>query len=83
MSLWTTLRHPIKAFNKKILQNLIKEALEHLPELKEIGLNFLKEHKDEFLETVKDAIVRAVKSYLNRKLGKAKEKIVEITGSAN
>ena len=56
--------HPIKAFNNLILKNFIKD---HIPELKQAGLKYLKEHKDEILECVKKAIVSAVKKFIESK----------------
>jgi hypothetical protein len=75
--------HPIKAFNNLILKNFIKDALEHLPELKQAGLNYLKEHKDEILEAVKAAIISAVKKFIEAKAKETKAKIVGITANAN
>lgn len=59
--------HPIKAFNNLILKNFIKDALEHIPELKQAGLKYIKEHKDEILECVKKAIVSAVRKFIESK----------------
>lgn len=75
--------HPIKALNNLILKNFIKDALENLPELKKQGLNYLKDHKDEILETVKKAIISAVKKFIETKTKEAKAKIVDLTSSAN
>lgn len=75
--------HPIKAFNNLILKNFIKDALEHLPELKQAGLNYLRTHKNEILETVKAAIISAVKEFIEAKAKETKAKIVDITANAN
>ena len=83
MSILTNILHPIKAFNDAMLKNIIKRALEHLPELKQAGLNYLKDHKDEILETVKKAIISALKKFIEAKTKEAKTKIVEITSNAN
>lgn len=83
MSILTNLLHPVKAINNALLKNFIKQALEHLPELKQAGLNYLKDHKDEILATVKKAIISAVKKFIEAKAKEAKTKIVEITSNAN
>ena len=77
------LLHPIKSLNELILKNFIKDALDKLPELKQQGLNYLKEHKDEILEAVKKAIISAVKKFIESKTKDAKAKIVEITSNSN
>ena len=83
MSILNNILHPIKAINNAILKNFIKDALEKLPELKQTGLNYLKEHADEILEAVKKAIISAVKKFIEQKKKDAKAKIVEITSSSN
>ena len=75
--------HPIKALNNLVLKNFIKDALEHLPELKQVGLNYLRTHKDEILEAVKAAIISAVKKFIEAKAKETKAKIVDITANAN
>lgn len=75
--------HPIKAINNLILKNFIKDVLEHLPELKQQGLNYLKEHKDEILEAVKKAIISAVKKFIEQKTKETKTKIVELSSNPN
>lgn len=71
--------HPIKALNNLILKNFIKDALEHLPELKQIGLNYLKNHKEEFLIAIKKAIISAIKKFIDGKTKELKSKIVDIS----
>ena len=75
--------HPIKSLHNLILKNFIKDALEHLPDLKQQGLNYLKAHSDEILETVKKAIISAVKGFIEKKRQEAKAKIVEFTTNPN
>ena len=75
--------HPIKSFNDFLLKNFIKNALEHIPELKQAGLNYLRTHKDEILEAVKAAIISAVKKFIEAKAAKVKEQIVGVTSSTN
>ena len=83
MSIFTNILHPIKAINDAILKNFIKNALDHIPELKQAGLNYLKEHKDEILETVKKAIISALKKFIEAKAAKVKDQIVGVTSSTN
>jgi len=83
MSILNNILHPIKAINNAILKNFIKDALEKLPELKQMGLNYLRTHADEILEAVKKAIISAVKKFIEQKKKDAKAKIVEITSSSN
>ena len=83
MSIFTNILHPIKAINNAILKNFIKNALEHIPELKQAGLNYLRTHKDEILETVKKAIISAIKKFIEAKTKEAKAKIVDATASTN
>jgi len=75
--------HPIKAIHNLILKNFIKDALEKLPEYKQAGLNYLRTHKDEILETVKKAIASAVKKFIENKAKEIKAKVVDITASTN
>jgi hypothetical protein len=83
MSIINNILHPVKAINNAILKNFIKDALEKLPELKQIGLNYLRTHADEILEAVKKAIISALKKFIESKTKEAKTKIVEITGNSN
>lgn len=75
--------HPIKSLHNLILKNFIKDALEKLPELKQIGLNYLRTHADEILEAVKKAIISAVKKFIENKSKEIKAKVVDITASTN
>lgn len=75
--------HPIKSLNDLLLKNFIKDALEHLPELKQAGLNYLRTHKNEILEAVKKAIISAIKKFIEDKTKEAKAKIIQISGNAN
>lgn len=83
MSILNNILHPVKAIKETILKNIIKDALKKLPELKQAGLNYLKEHKDEILETVKKAVVSAVKKFIENKAKDAKSKIVELSSNPN
>ena len=83
MSIFTNILHPIKAINNAILKNFIKDALEKLPELKQMGLNYLRTHADEILEAVKKAIASAVKKFIEQKTKEIKAKVVDITASTN
>lgn len=71
--------HPIKSLIKAVINVLIEEALEELPELKQQGLNILKAHKDEFIEDVKNRIKVEVQCFLGKKINQAKEKIIKVT----
>lgn len=75
--------NPLKTFIKTVLTIIIEEALEELPELKQQGLNILKEHKDEFLEDVKNRIKIEVQNFITQKINQKKQKIVNITDNAN
>ena len=83
MSILTNILHPIKAINNALLKNFIKQALEHIPELKQAGLNYLKDHSDEILAAVKKAIVSAVKKFIESKAKEVKAKILEDTANPN
>lgn len=83
MSILDNLLHPVQAINNALLKNLIKQALEHLPELKQAGLNYLKDHKDEFLAKIKNAIVSAVRKFIESKAKEVKAKILEDTANPN
>lgn len=83
MSILNNILHPVKAINEAILKNFIKNALEHLPELKQAGLNYLRTHKNEILEAVKKAIISAIKKFIENKTKEAKAKIIQISGNAN
>lgn len=83
MNFLDTIKHPVRAFNKHLLKGIIKEALEQLPELKQKGLNILKEHKDEFIAAIKEAILNAVEKFIDKIINKEKAKIVETTGNPN
>jgi hypothetical protein len=83
MSILNNILHPVKAIKNAILKNFIKDALEKLPELKAQGLNYLKEHKDEILETVKKAIIAALKKFIEQKKKETKAKIVELSANPN
>lgn len=83
MSILNNILHPVKAIKKAILKNIIKDALAKLPELKQVGLNYLRTHKDEILEAVKKAIISAVKKFIESKAKEAKAKIVEISANPN
>lgn len=54
----------IKFIQKKVVEGITKEAINKLPELKEMALLYVKEHADEILEEVKKKIVELVKSKL-------------------
>lgn len=75
--------NPLKTFIKAVITILIEEALEELPELKQQGLNILKDHKDEFLEDIKTRIKIEVQNFIAKKINQKKQKIVNITDNAN
>lgn len=83
MSILENILHPVKAVNNALLKNFIKQALEHIPELKQAGLNYLRTHKDEILAAVKKAIITAVKKFIESKSKEIKAKIVEISANPN
>lgn len=83
MGILNNILHPVKAINDAILKNFIKNALEHIPELKQAGLNYLRTHKDEILETVKKAIISALKKFIESKAKTIKTKIVELSSNPN
>ena len=75
--------HPIKNLKRVVINHLINEALEDVPNLKQAGLNYLDTHKEEFLEFVFAKIKCAVKEFIVKKLDKAKARIVKQTESIN
>ena len=75
--------HPINSLNDFLLKNFIKNALEHIPELKQAGLNYLRNNKDEILEAIKKAIISALKKFIEAKAAKVKDQIVGVTSSTN
>ena len=56
----------IKFIQKKVVEGIAKESISRLPELKEMALLYLKEHKDEILEAVKEKIIELIKSKVGR-----------------
>jgi len=52
----------ISFVKKKVVESLIKEAISKLPELKEMALIYLDEHKDEIFEEIKEKIIELIKS---------------------
>lgn len=83
MSILNNILHPVKAIKEAVLKNIIKDLLNKLPELKQAGLNYLKGHKDEILETVKKAIISALKKFIEQKKKETKAKIVELSANPN
>ena len=75
--------HPIKNLKRVVINHLIDEALEEIPNLKQAGLNYLDAHKEEFLEFIFAKIKCAVKEFVAKKLDNAKEKIVKVTENNN
>lgn len=59
-----------KLLRKKILEGIIKDVLEKLPEYKEYAILLFAEHKDEILEKVKHAIEKAIKDFISKKIEK-------------
>lgn len=49
-----------KWIRKKILEGVIKDLLEQLPDIKEKGLQLLKEKKELIIEKIKEAIKKTL-----------------------
>ena len=49
-----------KWIRKKILEGVIKDLLEQLPDIKEKGLQLLKEKKELIIEKIKETIKKAL-----------------------
>lgn len=52
-------------FRKKIIESIIKEATDKLPELKNLALLYWEQHKDEIMEKVKEEVIKYIKNQLN------------------
>lgn len=51
-------------FKKKIVESLIKEATDKLPELKNLILAYWEQHKDEIMEEIKKEAIKYIKTQL-------------------
>ena len=58
-----------KFIKRKIIEGIIKDFIEDLPKYKEQALGVLEAHKDELLCAVKNAIQKAVREFIEKKLG--------------
>lgn len=72
-----------KLIKNAVINKLITEALEELPEIKKKGLNYLDSHKDEFVDFIFEKIKIAIKDFIAKKVNQAKDKIVKMTDSSN
>lgn len=57
-----------KFIRRKIVEGIIKDILDKLPEYKEYALFVFNEHKEELFEKVKNAIEKVVKDFIAKKL---------------
>jgi vacuolar-type H+-ATPase subunit H len=60
----------IKFLKKKLLKSIVNDIVKELPEIKEQAVTLAKEHSDEIIEKVKEAIVKAVKDFIASKVNK-------------
>lgn len=59
-----------KFIRKKLLEGIIKDLASKIPEIKDNAKIFIELHKDEIIEKVKEAIVKAIKNFIASKLNK-------------
>lgn len=71
--------HPIKNLKVLVVKKFIEEALEELPNLKQMALLYIESHKDEFLDFIFLKIKAAIKDFITKKIDKEKEKIIKVT----
>jgi hypothetical protein len=60
----------IKFLKKKLLKSIVNDIAKELPEIKEQAVTLAKEHSDEIIEKIKEAIVKAVKDFIASKVNK-------------
>ena len=60
----------IKWIKKKVLKSIINDIKKEIPELKNIALDYLEEHKDELLDKLQEVIKDTVKNFVASKINR-------------
>ena len=60
----------IKWIKKKDLKSIINDNKKQIPELKDIALDYLEEHKDELLDKLQEVIKQAIKDFVASKINR-------------
>lgn len=55
---------------KKILKSIINDIKKEIPELKNIALEYLEEHKDELYNKLQEVIKQAIKDFVASKINR-------------
>ena len=60
----------IKWIKKKVLKSIVNDIKKQIPELKDMALDYLEEHKDELLDKCKEVIKQAIKDFVASKVNR-------------
>ena len=60
----------IKWIKKKVLKSIVNDIKKQIPELKDIALDYLEEHKDELLDKLQEVIKKAIKDFVASKINR-------------
>ena len=60
----------IKWIKKKVLKSIVNDIKKQMPELKDIALDYLEEHKDELLDKLQEVIKQAIKDFVASKINR-------------
>ena len=60
----------IKWIKKKVLKSIVNDIKKQIPELKDIALDYLEEHKDELLDKLQEIIKQAIKDFVASKVNR-------------
>lgn len=55
---------------KRVLKSIINDIKKEIPELKNTPLEYLEEHKDEFIGKVKESIKQTIKDFVASKVNR-------------
>ena len=59
-----------KWIKKKILKSIVNDIKKQIPELKDMALDCLEEHKDELLDKLQEVIKQAIKDFVASKINR-------------
>ena len=60
----------IKWIEKKVLKSIVNDIKKQIPELNDIALDYLEEHKDELLDKLQEVIKQAIKDFVASKINR-------------
>ena len=60
----------IRWIKKKVFKSIINDIKKQIPELKDIALDYLEEHKDELLDKLQEVIKQAIKDFVASKINR-------------